>query len=219
MKRVCLLGAESTGKTRLSQELAAHYRSVGQSAIAVPEYLREWCDREGRTPRPAEQEGIAREQARRIAEAGPADWLIADAGPLMVAVYSDLLFNDRSLYPFALAQQHAHDLTLLMGLDLSWVADGFIRDGPHAREPVDALVRAALASSAIGYRVVYGRGSERLRNALFAIDFIAKTSRPTGASGQNDAPSTAWTWSCETCGEPSCEHRLFSQLLSQESGG
>lgn len=220
MRRICLLGAESTGKTRLSQELAAHYRDQGRHAVVVPEYLREWCDREGRTPRPDEQEGIAREQARRIEAAGPADWVITDAGPLMIAVYSDLLFGDRSLYPFALAQQQAHDVNLLTGLDLPWVADGFIRDGPHAREPVDALARAALTGARLAFRVVYGQGPERLRSALGAIDSIAAPPYPMGAAGLFDASSSSagWTWACEKCGDPACEHRLFSQLLAKKSG-
>lgn len=220
MKRVCLLGAESTGKTRLSQELATHYRDQGRHAVVVPEYLREWCEREGRTPRPDEQEGIAREQARRIEAAGPAEWVITDAGPLMVAVYSDLLFGDRSLYPFALAQQRAQDVTLLTGLDLPWVADGFIRDGAHAREPVDALARAALAGARLPFRVVYGHGPERLASALSAIDSVARSPRSMRVAGVFDASSSraGWTWACEKCSDPDCEHRLLSQLLAKKSG-
>ena len=42
---ICLLGAECTGKTTLTQALAAHY-----GALWVPEYLRVFCDQHGRTP-------------------------------------------------------------------------------------------------------------------------------------------------------------------------
>lgn len=218
MKRVCLLGAESTGKTRLSQQLAAHLRSRGYTATVVPEYLREWCDREGRTPRAEEQQAIAHEQARRADAAPPADWLITDAGPLMVAVYSDLLFGDGSLHPFALAWQRSQDLTLVTGLDLPWVADGFIRDGPHAQQPVDARLRAVLAGAGIAFRLVYGRGAERLQNALCAMESIASGPLQIGAGSASDTSSAAWTWSCEKCSDPACEHRLLSRLLAAKSG-
>jgi hypothetical protein len=81
--------------------------------------------------------GIATEQARAVEQAPPG-WVVADTTPLMTAVYSHMLFDDDSLYPMALAHQALYDSTLVTGLDLPWVADGLQRDGPHAREPVDA---------------------------------------------------------------------------------
>ena len=58
---LCLLGAECTGKSTLTQALAE-----ALPARPVFEYLREWCLRERRTPRQHEQAGIAAEQQRRI---------------------------------------------------------------------------------------------------------------------------------------------------------
>jgi nicotinamide riboside kinase len=199
--KIALLGAESTGKTQLALALAGHWRAQGQSAIVVTEVLREWCDREGRTPRPHEQEGIAREQARRVDEASASDWLIADTTPLMIAIYSDMLFGDGALHEFAFEHQRRYDLTLVTGLDLPWVADGHQRDGPHVREPVDARVRAALQRAGVPFRVVYGTGPDRLANALAAI-----------AAGRPQ-PGTEWRWACDKCSDPDCEHRLFSSKL------
>lgn len=211
--KLALLGAESTGKTQLSQELAQALRERGESVAVVAEYLREWCVREGRTPRPAEQEGIAREHERRVDEAAAgARIVIADTTAVMVAIYSAMLFQDGSLYRFALERQRGYDLTLLTGLDLPWVADGLQRDGPHVREPVDGLVRQALADAGVAYRVVYGTGGERLRNAIGAIDSIAEGALRTRAAGQNDLDRKSWPWSCDKCGDPGCEHRLFTRL-------
>ncbi len=198
--KVALLGAESTGKTAMAAGIAAHWRAQGLAVHAVGEYLREWCDREGRTPRPQEQMGIAQEQARRALQAPPEHWVVADTTPLMIAVYSDMLFDDTSLYEFALQHQQYYDLTLLTGLDLPWVADGQQRDGPHVREPVDALVRGALDKAGVAYKVIYGHGDQRLKQALQAIQ--APSGRGTGT----------WRWPCEKCSDPQCEHRLFSGL-------
>jgi len=206
--KVALLGAESTGKTQLSQELAAQFNARGRRAEAVPEALREWCERAGRTPRPEEQLAIAEEQERRVdAAAARSEVVIADTTALMVAIYSAMLFEDGTLYRFAIERQRGYDLTLVTGLDLPWVADGLQRDGPHVREPVDALVRDALARAGIAFRVVYGQGPERLAGALAAIDSALAAPAPTPAG---------WTWTCDKCSDPQCEHRLFTGLLGRD---
>jgi nicotinamide riboside kinase len=204
MKKIALLGAESTGKTQLSSEIAAHFRSRGFTVEVVAEVLREWCAREGRTPRPEEQLPIAQEQERRVdAAAQRADVVIADTTSVMVAVYSAMLFKDGSLLRFATESQRGYDVTLVTGLDIPWVADGLQRDGPHVREPVDAQVRQVLADAGVAFRVVYGSGPERLANALAAID----------ATLREHLPQRDWAWNCEKCSDPECEHRLFTGLL------
>ncbi|MBV5267394.1 MAG: AAA family ATPase, partial [Burkholderiaceae bacterium] len=56
--RVALLGAESTGKTSLSQHITDALLAQGQMAVYVPEVLREWCQMNGRTPALHEQRQI-----------------------------------------------------------------------------------------------------------------------------------------------------------------
>jgi nicotinamide riboside kinase len=212
--KIALLGAESTGKTQLAGELAVQLRAAGKSVAVVPEVLREWCEREGRTPRPEEQMPIAQEQERRVdVAAQTAELVIADTTALMVAIYSAMLFEDGGLYRFALERQRGYDLTLVTGLDLPWVADGLQRDGPHVREPVDALVRKALATAGVDYRVVYGAGAERLASALAAIESLIPSARPAARAELRGAQAAPWNWSCDKCAEPECEHRLFTRLL------
>ncbi|HEV8690151.1 MAG TPA: ATP-binding protein [Ideonella sp.] len=213
MTRVALLGAESTGKTQLSAELAAHLRSLGLRAVAVPEVLREWCLREDRTPRPEEQLAIAREQEQRVDQAA-ADGaiVIADTTALMVAIHAGMLFEDGELYRFALERQQGYDATLVTGLDLPWVPDGLQRDASQAREPVDALVRALLQRAQLAFQVVYGQGPQRLRSALQALRSTSVL--PAEAAAGDAALDTrqAWVWVCDKCSDPACEHRLFTQL-------
>ena len=66
---IALLGAESTGKTTLARAIADALAAEGRDVAVVPEYLREFCDTEQRTPRIDEQAAIAAEQTRRIAAA------------------------------------------------------------------------------------------------------------------------------------------------------
>ncbi len=214
-----MLGAESTGKTQLAHNLTQALRARGHQVHLVSEYLRSWCDQHSRTPRVDEQAAIAETQSTHIAQAAAnttpnTSYLIADTTALMTAVYSELLFADTSLYPSALAQQRNFDATLITGLDLPWVADGLQRDGPQAREPVDACLRSQLSQANLRYQVVYGRGPARLQNALHAIDSIAGSAGRTSASGRFSLKETKpWKWNCEKCSDPECEHRLFSNLL------
>lgn len=216
-RRVALLGAESTGKTQLSTDLAAHLRSRGLRAVAVPEVLREWCVREGRMPRPEEQLAIAQEQERRTDDAAAqADIVIADTAPLMVTIYAGMLFADGELLRFALERQQRYDATLLTGLDLPWVADGLQRDAAQPREEVDALLRSLLQGAQLPFQVIYGQGPQRLDSALQAL--VSAGVLPAAIVGRKDggAAQRAWVWVCEKCSDPACEHRLFK--LARGSG-
>jgi len=210
--KIAILGAECTGKTTLAAQLAATSSLRGQSAQAVGEVLREWCEQHGRTPQAHEQMAIAQAQAQREIEAAACDVLLADTTPLMTAVYSDVLLGDPSLYSFALAHHARYDLTLVMGLDLPWVADGIQRDGALVQAQVDARLRAVLQDHGIRFSVVYGYNEQRGACALMAID--QATAR--GVRGPQQAPERTqrWQWVCEKCSDAQCEHQLFTALLS-----
>ena len=208
---IALLGAESTGKTVLAAALANALADAPATPVrrvaVVAEYLREFCDQHGRTPRAQEQAQIAAEQTRRIEAASQDhDIVVADTTAVMIAVYSEHVFGDASLYASALAAHARCDLTLLTALDLPWQADGLQHDGPHVREPVDAAVRHALSGAGLGYSVVCGSGAARLEMAL-ACTLRALAPPPSAAS----APR--WQWHCERCGDSTCErHTLFPRF-------
>jgi len=203
---IALLGAESTGKTTLASELQGALTTPKRRVDLVAEYLREFCEQTGRTPRQDEQRGIAREQTRRIADAAAAhDIVIADTTALMIAVYSDQVFGDTSLYAEASTAQAACQLTLLTALDLPWLPDGHQRDGPHVRDPVDAKVRAALGAARLPYCVVAGHGPARLQAALAAVE-RALNPPPDDASITTGA---RWRWHCERCGDVNCERHAL----------
>lgn len=210
--RIALLGAESTGKTRLAEDLAAHLRGRGLLALAVPEALRAWCAAAGRAPRPEEQLAIAQAQERQVDEAAAAgaEFVLADTTALMVLAYSGMLFEDHPLYRFAFERQRGYDATLVTGLDLPWTPDGLQRDAAQPREPVDALVRTLLQRAGVPFRVVYGSGAQRVDNALAALAGILPPGAVDRAPGGREAGP--WIWSCEKCSDPECEHRLFSRL-------
>lgn len=169
--RLAIVGAESTGKTVLARALAERLAPLtGLRCAWVGEWLREWCEREQRTPRADEQRVIAQRQQELIdAAAAQCDVLVCDTTALMTAVYSAMLFDDPSLVPYAVREQRRCHLTLLTALDLPWVADGLQRDGPHVRQPVDERLRALLATHRLPWSLVAGQGEQRVDSALRAV--------------------------------------------------
>lgn len=234
--RIALLGAESTGKSTLAQALHETLPALtGLRVARVDEYLREWCDREGRTPRADEQLGILEEQERRAdALAAGHDVLIADTTALMPALYSEYLFADTRLAAPAHRAHRRYHLSLLMATDLPWVADG-MRDGPHAQAPVDRLLRRWLREAGHAFVVVHGQGPQRLEHALNAITPLlkdrvgARPAQPPWPSNAGEpAPGGLFSrlldrqarlpgstrWTCELCDDPACEHALKSATPS-----
>ena len=214
--KIALLGAESTGKTQLSAELAAWLRGQGRSVAVVPEVLREWCMREGRTPRPEEQMPIAQEQERRVDEAA------------LGARYRHLghdLADGRHLQRDAFRGRHA--LPVCAGTaarisrhppDGAGPAVGGRR--PPARRPACARTggRAGARGAGAGRRGLSARSMAAARKGWpmpwppSPRGCPAWLRRATAAS---QAASRAWVWTCDKCSDPECEHRLFTSLAAR----
>jgi nicotinamide riboside kinase len=213
---IAVVGAESTGKTTLAAALAGRIAAdTGLACTHVDEHLRHWCVAAGRTPRVDEQRAIAETTQQRIAEAATShEVVVADTTALMIAVYSRLVFGDRSLDAWAGAAHKASvAATLVTALDLPWVPDGLQRDGPHVRAPVDAMLRELLAAHGIGWSLVSGLGDARLASALDAATPLLAGRAPAGSGlftrlAARAAAQPAWQWICETCDVPDCEHAL-----------
>ncbi|MFI4928216.1 MAG: hypothetical protein ACHP7E_11100 [Burkholderiales bacterium] len=111
---------------------------------------------------------------------------------------------ERGLDIAVLEDDAGADVVLLAGLDL-----------PSARgaEAQDASIRTRLQSAGVAFHVVYGTGPQRLRSALQAL--AAAGVLAAGLVGREDDGAEGrrpWTWSCEKCSDPDCEHRLFTRL-------
>jgi nicotinamide riboside kinase len=218
---IALLGAESTGKSELAEALAGRIAALtGMRCSWVPELLREWCDERGRTPQVHEQFDIARGQQVRIdAAAARHEVVVCDTTALMTAVYSRYVFGDDSLDAWAVAEHRRCAWTLVTALDLPWLPDGLQRDGPHAREPVDALLRDMLAAHALPWSLVSGPGERRVDSALDALTPLLRRHAKAGAglltrlAHRQDA-AAHWTWVCDKCDVPECEHATRRRALS-----
>lgn len=213
---IAILGAESSGKTTLAVRLAQRLRDdTGLTVARVPEVLRTWCHERGRTPRVDEQASIAQAQEAAIDTAAAThDIVVADTTSMMVAIYSQRLFADDALVAPAVAfHRRRIALSLVLALDLPWVADGFLRDGPHVQRPVLSMLRELLVTQGLPWAMVAGVGDARLDRALDAVAPLVRA-RPQPGRGlftrldARNAEAAARPWRCETCDDPDCEHAL-----------
>ena len=210
---IAIVGAESTGKTTLAAALSTRLTAAlathgGRRVAWVPELLREWCEHSGRTPLIHEQASILRAQHERIdAAAATHDIVVCDTTALMTAVYSRIVFNDRSLDErAALLHRRRISMTLLTAIDLPWVADGLQREGPQVQGPVDSALRELMQAHGIDCAVVSGAGDARVQHALNAVAPLLRTgpvARPAKGlfTGLASAPTrdAHRAWSCECC--------------------
>lgn len=166
VKRVALLGAESTGKTTLAQALAQTYQTVW-----VPEYGRAFVERQGRLPEAHEMLSIAQKQVDWEAEACQRAYkiLFADTTPLTTALYADYYFGAAEPALWRLAETHAYDLILVTEDDIPWVADGLQRDGETVRYALQKRFKQKLTDLQLPFHLVKGDLETRLQTAIQCI--------------------------------------------------
>lgn len=172
VKRIVLFGSESTGKTTLAQQLAAHYHTVW-----VPEYSRIYQEEQKRPLTLADVIPVAKGQMHLQAQALPFanKLLICDTDILETKVYSEA-YNGRcpSWLLEQIPRQLAH-LYLLTNIDLAWEPDG-IRDRPHNREEMHMRFKHELLSQKVPFVEISGNYQQRQGKAIQAINtFLEQT--------------------------------------------
>lgn len=175
-KRVCVLGAESTGTTTLAKGLAAHLQTVW-----VEEYGREYSEvklaRNDPDWRTDEFIMIAGEQLRREdAAARRADRiLICDTNAFATILWHRRYMGSHSQAVEEIARRGRCDLYLLTGDDIPFVQDG-LRDGEHIRHQMHGWFEEALAAQAAPWHVLRGSHEKRMQEGVRLIRSLFKGS-------------------------------------------
>ncbi len=174
VRRVVVLGAESTGTTTLASALALHYETVW-----VPEYGREYSEEKMRRGilewKTDEFIHIAAEQLRRENEAArrAKHLLICDTDAFATTLWHERYMGFLSETVARIAESIAHDLYVVTGDEIPFVQDGF-RDGEHIRHAMQRRFFEELKQSGRPYLLVEGSPEERLMLAVFVIDRLLK---------------------------------------------
>ena len=177
---VAILGAESTGKTTLCRDLAAHFGSPW-----VPEYMRtylqvKWdneqltCTWDDLLPIAQGQIDLENKLAKQAAQL-PDDnrYLFCDTNLFELMVYANWYYGDcpEALTQAALA--HHYDVILLTEVDIPWVADD-LRDSPHGREDISAYFASQLTHHHKAFRRIGGDRDERVQQVASWLEQFKK---------------------------------------------
>jgi HTH-type transcriptional repressor of NAD biosynthesis genes len=175
VKRVCVLGAESTGTTTMARSLAEHFGTAW-----VPEFGREYAEKKLAAIdaltvptyewRSEEFEEIARRQIeledRMAREAN--GLLFCDTNALATSVWHERYMNYSSEAVDRLASARHYDLYLLTGCDIPFIQDG-TRDGELIREWMTRRLAERLGERGVPWKKLTGDHETRMRAAVSAV--------------------------------------------------
>jgi HTH-type transcriptional repressor of NAD biosynthesis genes len=169
VRRVAIVGAESTGKTSLAQDLAAHFETAW-----VPEYGREYSAMVGQTAdrpydwNPADFLEIARVQyERESAAARTANRvLICDTDALATQVWQERYTAVPATFHYPRAAVY-----LLTSPDVAFMQDG-TRDGEHVREWMTGRLEQTLRAEHLPFVRIAGDWDQRSAAAIQAVENV-----------------------------------------------
>ena len=170
VKRVCIMGAESTGKSILARGLAANFGTAH-----VSEYARGYlafknnqcsagdfqCIAKGQL---ASEDALAR-QAEKV--------LICDTDTLTTAIWHEILVGPDSGWLYDLAETRSYDLYILPANDTPWVDDPQ-RFLPQGRDWFLSRCQEELDKRSRPYVTISGSWEKRFAQAVAAVETILK---------------------------------------------
>ena len=177
LKKIVILGPESTGKSTLCQQLAAHYNTSW-----CPEYAREYLLSHGTNYSYEELLTIAKGQldledefiselSSPISHAPHPARLFIDTNMYVMKVWCEFVFSNCHRFILDKIVERKYDLYLLCNIDLSWVKDK-LREYPNiqSRQKLYSIYKDIMINQTVPWVVISGNHDERLKRAINAID-------------------------------------------------
>ena len=166
IKRIAITGPESTGKSKLAENLARYYKTVW-----VPEYAREYINGLSRPYYYDDILIIAKEQIRREEKMlGKANqFLFCDTELIVTKIWCEYKYGKCHDWILENIKNHKYDLYLLMDIDLPWKFDEQ-RENPNQRKQLFDLYLIELKNREFPFKIISGKSEKRLQNAISIID-------------------------------------------------
>jgi NadR type nicotinamide-nucleotide adenylyltransferase len=166
VRRVCIVGPESTGKSTLARRLAEHFGTV-----CVPEYARGLIDlQDGRCERDdfhriargqlAAEDALA-EQANRV--------LICDTDLMTTTLWAEIFYGQCPEWIRRKSREREYDLYLVTDTGVPYVKDPQ-RNHPERREWFRDRCLAELADRGCAWRLIGGDWENRFTLACRAVE-------------------------------------------------
>jgi NadR type nicotinamide-nucleotide adenylyltransferase len=167
VKRICIVGAESTGTTTMAMALAEHFKTVW-----VPEYGRLYTEERMRLNEKIEWRTedfirIARKQNKMEDEMARLcnKVLICDTDSFATALWHERYMGYISPLVDELSSARKYDMYFLTDADIPFAQDG-TRDGEHIRKDMHRRFAEELAKRNKCYTLLSGSREQRLKTAI-----------------------------------------------------
>ncbi|MCF3111024.1 ATP-binding protein [Niabella sp. CC-SYL272] len=172
LKKIVIIGPESTGKSNLCSALARHYKTGW-----CPEYARSYLMENGKDYTYEDLLVIAKGQlaledqySHQLRSAGMSP-LFIDTDMYVMKVWCEFVFNKCHRFILDAIAARRYDLYLLCNTDLPWVQDA-LREypDPETREELFRIYRSLLIDQQTPWVEIKGLGTNRIRAAIKAVD-------------------------------------------------
>jgi NadR type nicotinamide-nucleotide adenylyltransferase len=167
IKKIVILGAESTGKSTLCKQLAIHY-----DTIFVPEFARTYFEEHDiNNYNISDLEIIAKNQLESEKDSinKANNYLFCDTSLITIKIWSTHKFNIVPKYITKYIKPSDYDLYLISNNDVKWIADPQRRN-EDLREHLFKWNKHELQKLNVDYKIIKDEGEVRLKNAIRFID-------------------------------------------------
>lgn len=165
VKRIAIVGAESTGKTTIAQKLAEHFQTTW-----TPEFARALLDEKNAdcelSDIPLIAKGQLETEEQQARESNKV--LFCDTDLMTTCIWSEYLFKECPAWIKEASEKQKYDLTLLMNIDVPWIEDPQ-RPAPHLREYFLDWFKRELEKRKRNYVLISGNYEERFKQAVKEI--------------------------------------------------
>jgi NadR type nicotinamide-nucleotide adenylyltransferase len=186
LKKIVILGSESTGKSTLCKQLAAHYKTKW-----CPEYAREYLLKNGKKYDYDDLLVIAKGQIaledgyiEKVNKKKPANspftihhspLLFIDTNMYVMKVWCEFVFGKCHQYIIDQITERKYDLYLLCNTDLPWVKDE-LREYPdlETRQKLFHIYKYIMKNQEVPWYEIGGNHEKRLQKAIEAVDNLLK---------------------------------------------
>lgn len=164
---IVITGAESTGKTQLAQQLAAHYQCPW-----IPEYARDYIGSLDRRYYFSDVEKIAKHQAKEyeLSKGSGNRFVFMDTWLIITKVWFEVVFKKKPGWVDQFIRQSFIDLFLVCDTDIEWIPDPLRENGGEMRIRLHKEYLNNISFYGFNHSIISGIGDIRLLNAIEAIE-------------------------------------------------